>query len=228
MVRFGWAVWLAASLVFSGAQAQEAGRITVTGEGVVAMAPDMASLSLGVTTTDAAAGAAMRANSAAMQTVLDRLQSAGIAARDMQTSNLNLSPNWVQDDGAQTPRIVGYTASNSLTVRVRDLAILGGVLDAAIQDGANTLNGLSFDVSQPRPAQDKARVLAIQDARARAEAMVAAAGASLGKIVSISENGGYAAPMPMVKAMMDEAAVPLAAGEVASAVQVTVVFEIVQ
>lgn len=208
--------------------AQSAGQITVTGEGVVASAPDMASVSLGVTTQAETAAAALAQNNAAMQAVMDRLAAAGIAPRDLQTSTLQLNPNWVQDEGMQTPAIRGYTASNMLTARVRDLAILGSVLDAAVTDGANTLNGLSFEQSNPRPAQSEARKLAIADAMAKANEMVTAAGASLGKIVSISESGGYAQPMPMVKAAMDAATVPVAGGEIGIAAQVTVVFEIAQ
>ena len=205
-----------------------AGQITVTGEGVVTAAPDMASLSLGVTTQAATAAEALAQNSAAMQAVMDRLASAGIDPRDLQTSNLALNPNWVQDEGMQTPEIRGYTAGNMLTARVRDLAILGSVLDAAVQDGANTLNGLSFGQSDPKPAQIEALKLAVEDAKSKATAMLGAAGASLGKIVSISENGGYVSDMPMAKAMMESAPVPVAGGEIGMTAQVSVVFEIVQ
>lgn len=208
--------------------ADGAGQITVTGEGSVAAAPDMASISLGVTTQAATAAEAMAQNSAAMQAVMDRLQGAGIDARDLQTSNLALNPNWVQDEGMQTPEIRGYTVSNMLTARVRDLAILGSVLDAAVQDGANTLNGLTFEQSNPKPAQAEARKLAVEDAKSKASEMLAAAGASLGKIVSITESGGYISPMPMAKSMMEDAAVPVAGGEIGISAQVTIVFEIVQ
>jgi uncharacterized protein len=218
----------AVAVVFAQGAAHAEGQITVTGEGVVASAPDMASISLGVTTQAQTAADALAQNNVAMQAVMDRLAAAGIAPRDLQTSNLQLNPNWVQDDGMQTPEIRGYTANNMLTARVRDLAILGSVLDAAVQDGANTLNGLSFEQSDPKPAQAQARVLAIQDAKAKAGEMLAAAGASLGKIVSISESGGYVSPIPMMKAAMDSAAVPVAGGEIGTSAQVTIVFEIVQ
>lgn len=208
--------------------AEGAGIITVTGEGMVSAAPDMASISLGVTTVADAAADAMAQNNVAMQAVMDRLVAAGIEPRDLQTSNLQLQPNWVQDDTMQSPEIRGYTASNMLTARVRDLAILGAVVDAAVKDGANTLNGLSFEQSNPKPAQSEARVSAVKDATAKATELVTAAGASLGKIVSISENGGYVSPMPMLKAAMDEATVPIAGGEIGVTAQVTVVFEIVQ
>lgn len=204
--------------------------ITVTGEGNVVAAPDLATVSLGVTTQGVTAGEAMEANSAALTAVMERLKAAGIEDRDVQTSNLSLNPNWQQNDGTQAPKIVGYIAMNQVTVRVRKLDSVGQVLDAAITDGANTLNGISFGLNDPEPALDKARVAAVQSAKKRAELLVGAAGAKLGRIVSMAESGGYnPGPMPMYR--MAEAAadaVPVAAGEVGLTTSVTITFEIVQ
>jgi uncharacterized protein len=225
----------ATALTFAQAQttgAQVVGplpQITVTGEGVVDGAPDIATLSLGVTTFGDTAAAAMAANSASLSAVMARLKAAGIADRDMQTTNLSINPNWTGYDNGQKQRIDGYTASNQLTIRIRALDGLGAVLDAAIEDGANTLNGLTFGLSEPRPAMDAARKAAVEDARARATLLVEAAGARLGRIVSITEGGGYMAPQPMFRQMADSAsAVPVAGGEVATTATVTVVFEISQ
>ncbi|NEX47363.1 SIMPL domain-containing protein [Pseudotabrizicola algicola] len=204
-------------------------QITVTGEGVVDGVPDIATLSLGVTTMGDTAAAAMAANTASLDAVMARLKAAGIADRDMQTTNLSINPNWTGYDNGTRQRIDGYTASNQLTVRIRDLDGLGAVLDAAIQDGANTLNGLSFGLSEPRPAMDAARKAAVEDARARATLLVEAAGAKLGRIVSISEGGGYSVPQPMFRQSAEAVgAVPVAAGEVATSASVTIVFEINQ
>ena len=203
--------------------------ITVTGEGTVQVTPDMATISLGVTTDGASAAEAMTANSKALQTVMDRLKSAGIEERDLQTSNLSLNPNWVGYDAGQTPKIAGYVASNMLSVRVRALDSLGTVLDASITDGANTLNGITFDLAAPRPAQDEASKAAVADAKARAELLAAAAGVKLGKIETISEAAGYGAPMPMFR---DEskaaAAVPVASGQIGMTASVTITYEIVE
>lgn len=211
------------------AQTAAPGVITVTGEGVVEGAPDLAVLTLGVTTQAATAAAALAANSEGLAAVLARLSASGIEARDMQTSNLSLNPNWTgYDQGA--PKLVDYTATNQVTVRVRDLASLGVVLDAAVTDGANTLNGLMFGLSDPRPAMDTARKAAVTDARARAELLAGAAGVTLGRVLSISEGGAMTQPGPMFKSMgaADAMAVPVASGEVATSASVTVVFEIVQ
>lgn len=205
--------------------------ITVTGEGRAEAAPDLATISLGVTTQGETAGAAMDANSAALAAVVARLKAAGVADRDVQTSNLSLNPNWQQNDGTQAPKIVGYVATNVLTVRVRALDTLGEVLDSAITDGANTLNGISFGLDDPEPAMDKARVDAVQAAKARAALMVGAAGLKLGRVVSISEAGGYMPPMPMPMYRMEAdmaKAVPVEGGEVGLTASVTMVFEIEQ
>ena len=203
--------------------------ITVMGEGTVQVTPDMATISLGVTTDGASAAEAMAANSKALQAVIDRLKSAGIEDRDLQTSNLSLNPNWVGYDAGQTPKIAGYVASNMLSVRVRALDTLGTVLDASITDGANTLNGITFELAAPRPAQDEARKAAVADAKARAELLATAAGVKLGKIEAITESAGYGVPMPMFR---DEAkaasAVPVASGQIGMTASVTITYAIVE
>ncbi len=210
-------------------QMQAPATITVTGEGIVAGIPDQALLTLGVTMRAETAAQAMAANSDAQAKVIARLLAAGVAERDIQTSNLSLNPDWRSRDGSSAAEIMGFVADNQVTVRVRDLTILGAVLDAAIQDGANTLNGLSFGLSEPRPAMDKARVEAVADAKARATLLATAAGVTLGKIVTLSESGGYVQPAPMFKADFAAAApVPVQAGEVATTASVTIVYEIIQ
>ncbi len=200
--------------------------ITVTGEASVPVTPDIATLSLGVTTQAATATEAMAANTAALTVVLDRLKAAGIAERDLQTSNLTLNPNWVGYDSGSTPTIAGYTASNQLTVRVRALDTLGPVLDAAITDGANTLNGLTFELANPKPKLDEARRAAVADAMARAALLVEAAGATLGPVQSITEGGGFVNPQPMFRQDAASAPVPVAGGEIGVTSSVTMVFEI--
>lgn len=206
--------------------AGETARITVTGEATVEATPDMATISLGVTTDGKTAAEAMAANNAALQLVFDRLKAAGIEDRDLQTSNLSLNPNWVGYDSGSTPTIAGYVASNMLSVRVRALDSLGGVLDAAITDGANTMNGLTFDVSAPRPLQDEARKQAVADARVRAMLLVEAAGGTLGRMVAIAENAGNFAPAPMFRSAADAAgSVPVASGQVGLTASVTITYE---
>lgn len=225
------AVALAFPVAFPVAALAEAAlpQISVTGEGRVDAVPDMATVSLGVTTEGATAAEAMAANSAAVQAVLDRLAAAGIAARDVQTTGLSLNPLWSSYDNGQKQRIEGYAAANMVTVRVRALDALGGVLDAAVSDGANTLNGLSFGLADPAPALKEARARAVADARERAEVLAGAAGVKLGRLLSITEGGfGGGGPLPMYRAEAAMAPVPVAAGEVAMTVTATLVWEIAQ
>jgi len=212
------------------ARAADPAHITVTGEGRVDAAPDMATISLGVTSQGDTAAAAMAANSQALSRVLANLRAAGIEDRDLQTTGLALSPDWRGADDGSAPRIVGYIASNMLTVQVRALDGLGAVLDAAVKDGANTVDGLSFGLADPEPVLDEARRRAVAVATHRAMLLTEAAGVSLGAVAAISEGGGSFAPAPMFAkaADMTAAVVPVASGEVSMSASVTMVWEIGQ
>lgn len=214
----------------AGAAADEPGRIVVSGTGSVEAAPDMAVITLGVTTEAEAAGAAMDANSAAMAAVLARLSEAGVAERDLQTEALSLAPRWRHETGpdGSGPQITGFVASNTLSVRVRDLARLGDILDLAIADGANTLGGLRFGVSQEDEMRDAARAAAVQDARRKAELLADAAGVSLGRLLELREDGGAAPPVPMMRMEMAADSVPVAPGEVGLTASVSLTYAIVQ
>jgi uncharacterized protein YggE len=206
---------------------EKAAQITVTGEGRVDARPDVAAISLGVTSEGKTAAEAMARNSALLSQVLENLKAAGIADRDLQTSGLSLNPNW-NHRSESGPVIEGYIASNQLAIRVRDLGSLGQVLDAAIRDGANTLNGVSFGVADPAPLLDEARRRAVADARHKAELLSLAAGVSLGPVLSISEGGNGGGPAPqfrMAEAMVADA-VPVAEGEVSLSASVSIVWEL--
>ena len=223
---------LAAALLLGSAlatplRADMPAQITVTGEGSVEAAPDMATMTLGVTSEGATAAAAMSANSALLSKVLERLRAAGVEDRDLQTTGLALNPNWQSPQNGGAPQIAGYIASNMLNVRVRKLDGLGTVLDAAIVDGANTFNGLSFGLADPAPAMSEARRKAVEDAMARAAQLTGAAGVKLGPVLSITEGGNFGGPAPMFR--MDAAAasaVPVASGAVSTEATVTMVFEL--
>lgn len=210
------------------AQDQAGGTITVTGSASVTVVPDLATLTLGVTTMGATASEALSANSAAVQAVMDRLAAAGIEPRDIQTSNLSLNPNYSSYDSTQMPQIQNYTASNQVTVTIRKLDQTGAVLDAAVRDGANTLNGLSFGLADPRPSEDAARKAAVADARARADLLTVAAGVRLGAILSISEGTPAPEPQPMYRMDMAAAPVPVSGGTLDISASVTVVWSLAQ
>lgn len=226
------AVMLALPLATGAAQAQttaSVGKITVTGEGSVNAAPDMATILVGVSTEGPTAGGALADNSALLAAVLAKLTEVGIEDRDIQTSGLSMVPQFTYDQSGvdQTPDITGYIVNNSLSVRVRALPTLGGVLDAMVQSGANSINGVSFGLIDPKPLMDQARSLAVADARRKAELLAVAAGGTLGPVLSINETSVYASPMPMPMFGGRDAAkssVPVAEGEVGVTALVMVEF----
>lgn len=226
------ALMLATALAMPAAAAMaeaESPRITVTGTGSVDSRPDMATISLGVTTQGGTAAEAMGRNSEELARVLEKLRASGVEDRDLQTSGLSLNPNWTNSNDGTAATISGYVASNQLTIRVRALDSLGGILDAAVKDGANTLNGVTFGLTDPKPVEDEARKRAVQDAAARAALLTTAAGVQLGQVLSITEGGGFEPPRPMYRMDAAEAsAVPVAEGEISTAASVTVVYAINQ
>lgn len=200
--------------------------VTVAAEGRVEAVPDMATVRLEVTRRAGEPGAALEEMSAAAAAVLEQLQEAGIAARDVQTSGLSLQPVWVYDDERREQRLTGYEAGSTVTVRVRDLAVLGGVLDAAVAAGADGLGGLSFGLSQEAALRDEARRRALTEALRRAALYAEAAGVPLGPVTRIDEEGA-SPPRPPAGRMGDMVmaeGVPVAAGELEIVARVTVVF----
>ena len=203
--------------------------ISLSGHGEVRLAPDTAIVNLGVASQAPAAKDALAANTAAMQAVFAALKAAGIEDKDVQTSNFMVQPRYNFNNEGKAPTLIGYEVSNSVTVTVRKLDTLGGVLDAVVQAGSNQINGIQFDMSKPDAALDEARKLAVADARRKAEIYAAAASVNLGNILSISEGSFAAPPQPMMRTTMkmDAAApVPIAQGEQTLAVDVNIVWEI--
>lgn len=200
-------------------------QIIITGEGAVQMAPDMAVISLGVTHQSKDAAQAMSMASEAAAQVLERLSGMGIAARDVQTSSVDLSPVYSRRKDSGPMVIEGFRAGLSMSVRVRDLPKLGAVLGAVVQDGANQFSGLHFALSKPQEAEDAARKEAIADALRKATLYAQAAGVSLGDVLQISESGGYHAPKMRMAADMAES-VPIAEGELNIGQSVTLVIEL--
>lgn len=205
--------------------AAETPTLTVTGEGRAEAAPDMATVTLGVTHEAETAKDAMDRVSADLGAVLATLRAAGIEERDLQTAGLRLSPVWTSYDSRQTRRITGFRATNTVSARVRALDGLGNVLDAVLAEGANTFQGISFGLQEPTPVLDAARRAAVADAQRKAALYAKAAGVTLGPLQSLGELGA-AAPRPMVMeaARMASDAVPVAPGEMTLSAQVTMVF----
>ncbi|NJC38394.1 hypothetical protein GGR60_002948 [Xanthomonas arboricola] len=203
--------------------------LNVSAEAEAKRIPDIATLSAGVVTQAADGNAAMRQNAEQMSKVMAAIKAAGIADKDVQTTGINLSPQYTYKEN-EAPRINGYQASNTVSLKVRDISRLGKVLDALVAQGANDINGPSFSVDQPEPAYDEARVAALKKAQARADTYAKSLGLKVRRIVSISEgrSGGVrpmmmAASMRSAKAEMDTQVAP---GESTLSINLDVTFEL--
>ena len=240
-MRHAKPVLFAATLAFAafagGAFAQEAPLsadgtlLSVSAHAEATRVPDVATVSAGVVTQAADANAAMRDNAARMDAVMKAIRAAGIAERDIQTSGINLNPQYRYIEN-QPPAITGYQASNTVSLKVRDIAKLGGVLDALVASGANQVNGPAFEIDKPEVVYDEARREALAKAQARAKMYADALGVRVRRIVSIDEGGGFRPPVPMPMMAMARAEKSVAydtavsPGETTLAANLSVVFEL--
>jgi len=216
-------VLLGAALTIAPVQAAEK-TVTVTGEATIGVAPDTAIIRIGVSSQEKSAREAGEANARQMTSVLAAIKASGIAERDIQTSRLSLQPQYDPNKGG-TARLTGFLATNQVTVRIRDIDSLPTVLDRAIAAGANEMSGIEFVVSEQSKLLDQARDDAIADARRKAELYARAAGAKLGHVVSISEEGPTP-PQPRPMQAMRAGAVPVAPGEQTLRAIVSVSYEL--
>ncbi len=207
-------IWLAALLgtasIAAPAAAQQATvaqsiagtRLDISATGEATRVPDVAIVNAGVQTRSTSATDALAQNGARMERVRAALKRAGIADRDIQTSNISLNPEYRYQDN-QPPQLTGYTASNQVNVRFRDIRNTGKILDALVAEGANQISGPNLTIDQPDAALDEARTKAVAVGRARAEQYARALGMRVVRLVAVSESGGgYAPPPPMPMAVM--------------------------
>jgi uncharacterized protein YggE len=174
-------------------------RLDVVATGEVTRVPDIVRIGAGVVTTAPTASGALQENARRMDSVRAALRRAGVAERDIQTSQLNLHPDYRHDPGSNQPQLIGYRAHNEVTVRFRNIADTGKILDALVAQGANQINGPMLGIDKPEGALDEARTKALAAARARADLYARATGKRVGRILAISEGGGGMGPMPMYR-----------------------------
>lgn len=216
------------SLMTLAAAPVSAAELVLTATADVARAPDLVTLSGGVTTTAPTAQAAMAENARTMTAVIAAVRKAGVAARDVQTQGLSLQPQYSYTDRKQT--LTGYQARNTVGLRLRDVENAGALLDTLVKAGANDISGPNFSLDKPEEALDQARRDAIAKARSRAALYADAAGMKVVRIEAITEGGASAPePRPMLRSAemaMDSvsAAPPVEPGEVSMSVSVTVRF----
>lgn len=203
--------------------------LDIVARGATTRVPDIATISAGVVTQAPDAASAMRENAARMDRVIAALKRAGVADRDITTSNISLNPQYRYQE-REAPVITGYQASNMVTVRFRDIERSGAILDALVTLGANQINGPMLTLDKPEAAMDEARLDAVRRARARAELYAKAAGLRVHRIVSISEAGDYGIPVPppiaRMEAMDGAAQSKVVPGEQEVAVSLSVRFEL--
>ncbi|WP_058834296.1 SIMPL domain-containing protein [Luteimonas abyssi] len=203
--------------------------LSVSAQAEASRTPDVATMSAGVVTQAADANAALRANAEQMNRLMRAIREAGLQDRDIQTSGLNIYPQYRHSEN-ESPTITGYQANNTVSVKLRDVARIGDVIDALVANGANQVNGPNFEIDQPEEAYDEARRKAIELARKRADMYAESLGLRVRRIVSVSEGGGFNPPVPMMRmAAMDAVQAtgsPISPGENTVSISLDVVFEL--
>ena len=206
--------------------APETATLTAEGTGTVFAEPDIVVITIGVTTRGDTPAAALSANNADMQAVIDAVLAAGVEEADVATSGFSINPVYSElRENNQSPRIVGYNVSNQVTVRIRDFDSSGDVLNQVVAAGANQINGIRFDIAEPEPLRDEAMEAAIADARRKAELMAAAAGVRIVRVLSVSAYGNVQPQFEMA-ARVSANTVPIMGGEQAITANATLTFEI--
>jgi uncharacterized protein YggE len=204
--------------------------ITIEADGVVTAEPNIAILRAGVVSEAETAQAALADNSQKMQAVMQSLQTLNVETRDIQTSNLSIDPRYVypeRNTGDTPPRLVGYTVSNMVTVRFRDLSALGNAVDTLVSSGVNQLSSLSFDIDPKGNLLDEARKKAVQEARRKAELLTSEAGVELGKVLTINEvSSSSPVAFKAMRAELAPGSTPIASGEAELSVRVRMTFSL--
>ena len=234
--------WIAVVLIAPSTQGEdvktERRTIAVSGMGRISAPPNVADISIGVVTQAKTAREALSANNESMDALHKVLKERGVAAKDIQTTNLSVSPQYSQPPPHNpnnpmrefVPQIVGYNVSNTVQVTARDLAKLGELLDAVITAGANQMHGISFRIDGAEGLLDNARKKAMANAKKKADLMAGEAGVVVGPPISIRDEVTPVQPMmqPMMRGMVGMAApsVPIASGEQELSVTVHIVYEL--
>lgn len=204
------------------------GTIVVSGTGRIAVEPDVADLRLGVSVARPTVDGARSDAAAAMTAILGAIRGAGVDSKDIRTTLVSVQPRNDYRDG-KPPLLTGYELSNQVSVTIRDLANLGGVIDGSLTAGATSMDGLSFRVDDPTEAERAARIAAMAQARSRADVLAEAAGVTIAGVGDVVEGGGGSPGYPQPKAarmMLADSATPVEGGTTEISVSVTVTYRI--
>lgn len=205
------------------------GAIVVMGTGTVSVVPDVAELRLGVAVARPTVEAARTVAATTMESILGAVAAAGVAPRDVRTTLLSVQPRYDYRDG-QAPLLTGYELANTVEITIRDTAALADVVDGTLRAGATSMDGLSFRVADPAPAEREARIRAVAAARERANVLAEAADLTIVGVTDIVEGSATVQPGPRFKAermlMAADVATPVEAGASEIAVTVTVSYRV--
>lgn len=205
--------------------------LRVQGTSEVRIVPDLAVVRVGVVHEAGTAQEAQRMVNAASAAILEAVQQTGVDERQVQTTQIALFPLYASQrgGGSDEPRIVGYRASNTVSVRVEELGRVAPVIDAALGAGANQLEGVSFGLRDDRAVTRQALGQAVEDARGKADAMAAALGAELEGVLSVTEQAGLIQqPMMEMRAMalQAEPQTSVSPGEIAVSASVSIEYRL--
>ncbi|MFA6254500.1 MAG: SIMPL domain-containing protein [Patescibacteria group bacterium] len=178
---------------YIGRESQQTYTIAIDGEGKITAIPDIAEISLGIQTDKVTVATAQKENTDKMNKIIAELKGMGIEAKDIQTTNYSIYPRYDWNNGKQT--LLGYTVSQSVTVKIRNLDKIGDIVDKAGSLGANQVSSLSFTIDEPEVIKQQAREKALLNAKEKAEALAKVAGVKLGKLVSFTESSNPVYPV---------------------------------
>jgi uncharacterized protein YggE len=216
------ALLTAAAVAVAPATGTPSRTITVQGTGIVTTVPDEAQFTFGVSTTASTAKAALGANAARMNRLIAALKAAGIAPADIQTAQISLSPNTNEN----ASKVLSFTASNSVTLKTKQIAKAGSIVDAAVAAGANLVSGPSLGPSDQRLLQRRALKAAVADAHGRALAIAQAAHVKLGAVISVSETSSSPVQFAPTAKAASSSGTPVEPGSVQVEEDVTAIFAI--
>lgn len=221
---------LAAALQVGGSNQQMG--LWATGEGIVNIAPDVAVLTVGVEAQRPTVAQARNETAAAMDKLMQALKARGVAEKDIRTSQFSITPVYRYDDRTKNQVLDGYRVSNVVTTKIRNLSNAGPIIDDAVVAGGDLarVQGISFTLDNPAPQRDQARSEAVKQAVAKAKQMAADAGVTLGKVLYLSESGGFEAPQPVALRAaapgVADSTTPISPGELQVRISVQIVYEI--
>jgi uncharacterized protein YggE len=234
LLAAGAALALAASAVAPMAQAQDDGgaefratTLHLSADGEVKAKPDLAVINVGVRVEALTAAAALAQNRTQMNAALAALKAQGVPDSDIQTSNLSLEPQYNFDKGAR--HLTGYQAANTVSAKLHEMKRIGGVVDALVSAGANQIDGISFQVADPKPLEEAARREAVKALQAKADLLAQAAGYRVQRLVRLAEGAGFGgiAPQPVAMArMVAQSATTVEPGELSVRVTVNGTYEL--